>query len=142
VEVLQVSLERVGSTDVIIDEITFHGSGTAHEQEDVLQVALYRDVNDNGSRDIGIDVLLGTGVYASDDGSIAISGMGEVLGPTRSTNLLLVYDLSGAGWKEETLQVGILTDLDVSATEVGTGTPIPVLGLPVTGEIFTLSLGN
>ena len=59
VAVMQLKLAASAAETLIVNSITFTGSGTLDESADITEVRLYRDVNSNGSLDLATDEQLG-----------------------------------------------------------------------------------
>ena len=142
VEMVQIALETSTVQDISIDSITFHGSGTADEVTDIGAVYLFRDVNDSGALDLGVDVLVSVSAYTADDGTVTFPGIDEVVTPGQVGHLLLVYDLAGSAWTGETFQAGIPAANDLVAFGVESGLEIEVVGPPVIGEVVTIKFGE
>jgi hypothetical protein len=93
VPMLQVGI-GTGSAGVTLEAFTLEGSGTGNDTVDVQSIHLVLDQNGNGAVDPG-ETLLGTGAFASDDGtiSLAFAPVRIVSGNTKET-YLVVYDFA------------------------------------------------
>ena len=143
VGMVQVLLGNPGSTDVRVDSLAFTASGTGDDAADIAAVRLYRDANSNGKVDASGDVLIGTGAYAADNGTVTFAlGTGLTVGRASTAALLLVYDLSGSAWIDETFQAGIESGADLTGSWAGSGAPATFTGTPVDGHPVTIRFGE
>jgi hypothetical protein len=88
VPMLEFSLDP--SSPQTINSVTVQGRGTGDESVDVVDVALYDDLNGNGHADSG-EPLLAQSTFPSNDGTVTLDVQPPfaVSGPT---NLLVTYD--------------------------------------------------
>ena len=143
VAMTQVSLTLSGTGSAEVRNLTFTGSGSADESLDILQVWLFHDVDGDGA--VGAtDVPLGlSSSYTQDDGTVGFAlGSNLVLSVGTPQHVLLVYDLNGNAWLDETFAAGIESSADVSVVAAGTGSPVLVTGLPVDGSAVTIKFGE
>jgi hypothetical protein len=92
VPMLQISL-KAETEDTVVTSITFTGSGSGNEKDDLSAVRLYQDADGDGEVSAG-DRELGEGVYSKDNGKVTFSGLNEVIVRGESETLLLVYDFN------------------------------------------------
>ncbi len=71
IEMLQLQLQASAAESLLISEFQIKGQGTADEQNDVTSVYLYRDLNNNGVFDSGVDTQISTSqTFGADNGVI------------------------------------------------------------------------
>jgi len=123
VPVASYKLFNHGPVPIRINGITIRASGTGNDQSGISQVNLWHDRNANGYVDPG-DVLLGQGVYPSDDGVLTISFAGGLaLNQLNPLYLLVAYDFTYGVAQRQTFTCS-LTANDVDAERTDTNDPI------------------
>ena len=142
VVMLQLRLTASSAEDIVISKLIVRGSGTGSELADIDSVALYRDVDGNGLRDVGSDVILqaATG-FAADDGSVTFNlSPAETLDAATSQNWLVVYNFSGAGTTGDNYKTTVNLTTDITAVGRVTAQSITPTGtLPISGGLKTIS---
>lgn len=135
--VLQVELFVGVQEDVVVDSVTFTGSGTGVEPVDIASVSLYADENGDGVLD-GSDTLLGVSQsFTLDNGPVTFSSLGRTIAASGSELWLVVYDLSGSAPLGATYLTMLESNTQVLATGDQSGQAIPVTGAPVVGSPVT-----
>ncbi|MCM8824207.1 MAG: hypothetical protein NC822_06000, partial [Candidatus Omnitrophica bacterium] len=137
---LQLSLSASSLEDINISSITFTGSGSANEVEDISSVELWLDNNDNGILDGSDTQLNGSLTYSSDNGTVTFNlAPQETILAGTTENWIVVYDLNGNASNSETFQVKLLNNTDVTAQGASSGNPITPTGAPVSGGVMVVS---
>jgi uncharacterized repeat protein (TIGR01451 family) len=110
---------------IFVNRIFLKAFGTGHDAKDINAVRLYEDTNNNGAVDAS-DLLLGAYVFASDDGTLELSGPNLGVGSPeeRQTTYLVAYDLN------DQVRPGSLSTL-----AAGLGAGLLGLGLIASGQI-------
>ncbi len=140
IAMLQIQMNASSAESLAVQSMTITSSGTIDESADVAGVKLYRDVNNNGVFDPTQDVQLGTTeTFATDNGTVIFTpSPAEILTPSSSRNLLVVYDLNGTATAGETFRVSVLTNANVVVQGVESSQSAVVLGAPVNGNYMTI----
>jgi hypothetical protein len=123
--------------DVEITSITFTGSGTGDEVNDISLVELYLDTNNNGVLDLR-DIQIGTGTFSLDDGTVTFGSLSEIKIAGAPQNWLVVYDFNGTASDERNFSLSLAANTDVTAIGVDSGQPITPTGGPVWGCTKTM----
>ncbi len=113
---------------------TLTASGTGNDVLGISSVKLYFDANANGVADAG-ETLLGSGVYASDNGT-AVINFSSVIPAGATATFLVVYDFSPAAG------TGAYSTSVVNASSLtGSNATGPVLfsGTPLNGAVVTIA---
>ena len=102
------------------NKITLKASGTGDDAGDIASVDIWIDQDDNGIADPGVDSLIGSGTYASDNGLAEI-----VLDPPQfitsiSTNVLITHTIARPVVEGKTFHFDLV---GVSGTGVGSALP-------------------
>ena len=126
--------------DIDISSISFKTTGTADESTDIDSVLLVLDADGNGIYDVVYDSQIGGTVTSfTDNGQIAFSGLSETITAGNSEDWLLVYYLDGTGEADSTFKVYFDAISQITATGATSSNSISPLGLPVNGNIMTIS---
>lgn len=135
VPVMQLRFSAV-SEDVKVTSVTFTALGTGNDATDITAVRLYADTNSNGTVD-GTDTLLGTAIYAVDDGTVKYSGLGFIVPAGQFRDMLLTYNFNGSpGIIGNTYRARVAVAADISAQGVSSGNPIAASG------VYPINSGN
>ena len=115
VAVLQISLQAFDA-DVEVGSLRLHASGSGDDAAEVSSARLYLDAD--GSGDLGApDTLLGSpAAYASDDGDLLFSGLGETIPRNSRVEWLLLYDIGIGPATGDTFCAAVTDPGDVTAT--------------------------
>jgi hypothetical protein len=127
VTMLQFALSSSQVESFSVTSITVKGAGTGNDATNVSSVKLYRDVDGDGVVDVGSDVLLGSGVYAANDGVVAFASLSETIAAGSTTHYLVTYDFSGASLGS-TFAASVVSGASVTASGATSG---PAGGLVV-----------
>jgi len=137
---LQLQLSAGATEDVRITEINFSMSGTADEGTDLDSVKLLLDINNNGVFDPAYDRQIGATLTTfSNDGTLSFSGISETVTASTSENWIVVYYLSGDASDTETFRAFINDVSQLTAEGISSAGSIVPSGLPVNGNIMTVS---
>jgi len=131
--------------EVGISSVTVAGGGSGNEAEAVREVRLFHDVNGDGQLDGG-DVLLGSGTFDEDNGSVELPASPSTALMTGGSsgaekNALIVYVIKSLAVSDKTYQVALSDDSDVTAQGGACGLA-DFSGAPFTGEPLTVSYGS
>ena len=139
IAVLQLLLAASTREDLSISEVTFTGSGTGHDQNDISQIRLYVDANGDGAYQTG-ETELGSGTYSADNGTVTFSGLSRTVSAGSTERWLLVYDLNGTASNGETLIANLNANADITCTGDTTGGGVTAQGsAPYAGGTKTIS---
>jgi len=124
-----------------VSAVSVAASGTANDTTAVAQLRLFRDhptLGTQGALD-GNDTQLGTGqTFATDDGTVTVSGLGLVVSQSASEDVLVVVDWNAPGI--QTGQTFRATVTAVAATGNNSSLTSTVNGLPFAGNTHTLAV--
>lgn len=141
VEMLQISLTAgaPGTDDVRVTSVTLTASGTGADPT-ALSARLWRDVNGNGLLESTIDFAISAaGAYTADDGTLAFSGLTEVIPAGTSARWLVMYDFNGSAAVGDTFRATVASNASVAAVGVNLGGPIVPAGpAPYAGGLKTI----
>ncbi|MEW5755852.1 MAG: CFI-box-CTERM domain-containing protein [Pseudomonadota bacterium] len=85
-----------GPVPIRVNSLTLRAGGTGHDRTDIGAIKLWWDKNADNAVDKD-DLLLGSGLYNADDGSVALAvGAAHTLEQFTPFDLLVTYDLSPA----------------------------------------------
>jgi hypothetical protein len=137
---IQLNLAANATEDIDISSISFKTIGTADESTDIDSVMLINDINGDGDYDILYDSKIGSTVSSfTNNGPITFSGLSETILTGQSENWILVYYLSGDGTPGETFKTYFDATSQVTATGATSDSSISPIGLPVNGNIMTIT---
>ncbi|MHC4971226.1 MAG: carboxypeptidase regulatory-like domain-containing protein [Planctomycetota bacterium] len=91
--VLQARISAPSHEQLLLDRVTLQGSGSGDEALDVVAVRLVHDLNRDGEAGFG-EPTLAEGTYASDNGSLTLTGVDFALDAGENADLLVVYDVT------------------------------------------------
>ncbi|MGE0707887.1 MAG: FG-GAP-like repeat-containing protein [Planctomycetota bacterium] len=134
VPTLQLRLSAGTSEGVRVTQVVVKGSGTGSETADLVDVALYLDVDSNGQV-TGADTLLRNGVaYAADDGSVTFNTLALDIPAGTTRDVVVAYSFGGGAAAGKTYQAALQTpSADVTAQGLVSGLAAAVSGPTVTG---------
>lgn len=137
-----IHLDAPGAQDVSISSITLSATGSGDDQVDISSVEIYLDANDSDTYNPGVDVLIGTGGFDSDNGEAQIVFSGpQIVSPGAGRNWLVLYTLSGCGPNGATYSFIIESTDDVDVTYIS-GHPTYADGLPLASAALTITSGG
>jgi len=128
------SVEPVGVTQVAVWAL-----GDGDDANGVIRVRLVDDANGNGLFD-ATDPVLGTGTYATDNGSAVFAlSPAYTVAAGASRKLLAVSDYAAGITGSWRFGAGLLTTGDLATTGGASGAPVSVMGPPALGAYATVS---
>lgn len=143
VELTQIKLELVSSNAIEVRSVRITASGDGDDLLDVDKVWLYHDVDGDGLVGASDSPLALSAVYDADNGVVTFPlGANLVLGPGVPQYILVVYDLNGNAWIDETFRAGIESSIDIAAFSGTTGAAAVVTGAPVDGNDIKVKFGE
>jgi hypothetical protein len=138
-EMAQWNLVASSVEEVRVSRVTVWAQGDGDDVADVVQVRLVLDANGNGVAD-GTETVLGSGVFSSNNGSVAFALATPLSVPAgASRKLLAVYDFDGdipGTWR---FGAGLLTTGDLTTSGASSASPVSLMGPPVLGTYATVS---
>ena len=137
---IQLNLAANVTEDIDISSISFKTIGTADESADIDSVILINDVNGDGDYDVLYDLKIGSTITSlTNNGLIIFSGINETISAGQSEDWLLLYYLKGTGSAGQTLKTYFDAVSQITASGATSGYSIYPIGLPVIGNIMTIS---
>ncbi len=137
---IQLNLAANATEDIDISSIGFKTDGTANESTDIDSVLLVNDVNGDGDYDVLYDSQIGSTIASlTDNGQINFSSISETISAGESEDWILIYYLNGDGSAGETFKTYFDATNQVTATGATSSNSISPIGLPVNGNIMTIS---
>jgi uncharacterized repeat protein (TIGR01451 family) len=110
-----------GPVPVNVQSVTLHAAGSGNDATDVSMIKLWWDKDADGALDAS-DVLLGSGTYVADNGTVALPmGAAYPLEQFIPMHVLVTYDISAAIRNLKTFSLS-LKPSDVNAVTVDTAT--------------------
>lgn len=136
-----------GDPGAEITAVTVTASGTGNDLSDLASggVKLYWDKDNNGRLTTGgatPDVLLGSGDYSADNGTLAFSGLSVPLPTNTSLNLIVLYTLGPSATAGKNFRARVATNVSMSVRNSTTLAPLSVTGAPVQGFVRAVGAGK
>lgn len=118
---MQLKLTAGSNDAIMVSSITFRATnGTGNDDTGIADnsVRLYNDENGNGVVDGGENLVVNKYLsFTNDNGFVTFDGFTNTIAPNRSTNWLLVYDLSGSANDGDTFVIAVVYSNDIIATD-------------------------
>lgn len=138
---MQLQLTTASAETLAVSKFEVNGSGTADESTDITNLQLYRDENDNGVFDSGVDTQIGgSATFSGNDGKATwnLSPADTLLAGT-TTNWLVIYNLAGSASNGETIKASVQLASNITVTGVESSQSITATGVPVNGGVKTIT---
>ncbi|MHC5079195.1 MAG: fibronectin type III domain-containing protein [Planctomycetota bacterium] len=133
VPLLHLALTAGSVEPIALTGLTVTGLGTGNEATEIAGVSLYLDSDGDGIFNPTLDSLLaGPEVFLADDGAIPFTFFRVIPASGRET-VFVIADLATGATAGSTFRVGVLADLDVTASGSRSGGTSTILGAPVLG---------
>ncbi|MFH1421926.1 MAG: hypothetical protein ABIH42_04340, partial [Planctomycetota bacterium] len=140
---LQISITVSNDEAVRVSSLTFRASGSGDDSIDISSARLLNDYNSNGMVDANEPWIGMNQVYATDNGTITISGISEVVNQNSTENWLVVYNFSGTADVGDTFCCTLESADNITATGMTSNSELTVSGtFPINGGTKTAVLGT
>lgn len=140
IPMLSINLAMDAVEGAVMNSLTLSASGTGDDLNGITSVDLYYDADQTGTV-TGVDVLLGSGSFGADDGTVTITlGTPRTINASSSEDWIAVVSSFVAAnvWVGVNFRVGVAQGADASGTGTVTTQPVNVNGPPVWGGTQTI----
>jgi hypothetical protein len=122
------------NADLTLTELAITSDGTVNESVGLGDVVVYVDSNGNGAVDAG-DPQLGTGqAFATNNGTLTLTGLSEPITSGAPLDVLLTAEVKTTANLSDTVTFRV-EGWRAKAEETATGTAVPVVGGGVSGSL-------
>ena len=140
-EILVLPLEaRALGGPVRVPSLTLEAMGSLAEDVDIVDVALYRDLDADGRIGEDDERISAPGTFDADDGSVALALEGVSVDTVAAQVWLVGLELSGAAPPASSFELAIPAPTAVAAEALfAPGSPVPVVGpFPIESDAFSV----